>query len=204
MKISYSWIILLIAALFVLGGYFLPVPFLQESRTLILNWAVTLSGVAALVGIVNLLNVHSLRIREEKPGWFNSLVVILGFAASFLLGMFFKPSSAFFQRMVSSIQFPIEASLLAVLSITLAVAIIRAIRPGMNRASLLFILIVLVFLWAATGFVPFEQGRAVQPILTFLNTLQIGGARGILIGVGLGALTTGIRALLGRDIPAEK
>lgn len=204
MKKSFQWIVLLIIAAVVLAGYILPVPFVQGLRELLLDWAITLAGVAGLLGIANLLSVHSLRIRDEKPGWFNSLVVIIGFSAAFVVGMLFKPSSDLFQRMVSSIQFPIEASLLALLSITLAVALIRAIRPGMNRASLIFIGVVLVFLWAASGLYPFEGSDAASPILSFLNTLQIGGARGILLGVGLGALTAGLRVLMGRDIPAEK
>lgn len=204
MKISLRWIILFFAALLVLAGYILPVPFLQGIQTLMLEWAITLAAVATLVGIVNLISVHSLRIRDEKPGWFNSLVVILGFAATFVIGMLFRPSHPLFQRLVSSIQFPVEASLLALLSVTLAVALIRAIRPGMNKASIVFIGVVLIFIWAATGLVPFQSNPAAQPILSFLNTLQIGGARGILLGVGLGALTTGLRVLIGRDIPAEK
>jgi hypothetical protein len=203
-KSSFQWIVLLLVAALVLAGYILPVPAVLGLRTILLDWAITLAGVAGLIGIANLLSVHSLRIRDEKPGWFNSLVVIVGFSAAFVLGMLFKPSNTIFQRMVTSIQFPIEASLLALLSVTLAVALIRAIRPGMNRASLIFIGVVIIFLWAATGLIPIEESDVASPILSFLNTLQIGGARGILLGVGLGALTAGLRTLMGRDIPAEK
>lgn len=204
MKNTLQWFILLVVAVLILAGYFLPVPQLDLIQGFMLDWAITLVSVAGLVGITNLLSVHSLRIRDEKPGWFNSLVLILGFTAAFVIGMLFKPSHPLFQRLVSSIQFPVEASLLALLSVTLVVALIRAIRPGMNRASIIFIAVVLIFIWAATGFIPFHGNDFVQSILSFLNTLQIGGARGILLGIGLGSLTTGLRVLIGRDNPAEK
>lgn len=204
MKLSLQWVVVFLVASIVLASYFLPAPQLLQARSFLLDWAITLAGVAGLVGIVNLLSVHSLRIRDEKPGWVQSLVLILGFAATFVIGMLFKPSHPLFQRMVSSIQFPVEASLLALLSVTLAVAIIRAIRPGMNQASLIFIVVVLVFIWAGTGFIPFQGSTVVQSILSFLNTLQLGGARGILLGIALGGITTAVRLWLGRDLPAEK
>jgi hypothetical protein len=203
-KITFQWIIVFFVATIVLAAYFLPLPQIQIMRDFLLDWAITLAGVAGLVGIVNLLSIHSLRIRDEKPGWIQSLVVILGFTTAFVIGMLFKPSHPLFQRMVTSIQFPVEASLLALLSITLAVALIRAIRPGMNRASLIFISVVIVFIWAGTGFIPFQGSSLVQSILSILNTLQLGGARGILLGVALGGITTGIRLWIGRDLPAEK
>ncbi len=204
MKLNFQWIVVFVVASIVLAAYFLPVPQLQIMRGFLLDWAITLAGVAGLVGIINLLSIHSLRIRDEKPGWIQSLVVILGFTSAFVVGMLFKPSHPLFQRMVSSIQFPVEASLLALLSITLAVALIRAIRPGMNRASLIFIIVVLIFIWAGTGFIPFQGNSVVQSVLSFFNTLQLGGARGILLGIALGGITTGIRLWMGRDLPAEK
>ncbi len=204
MKSYFQWVVVVVVSVVFLAGYFLPIPQLGIIRSLMLDWAITLAGIAGLVGIANLLSVHSLRIRDEKPGWFNSLVTILGFTAAFVIGILFKPSHPLFQRLVSSIQFPVEASLLATLSVTLAAAIIRAIRPGMNRASLIFIFVVIIFIWAGTGFVPFQSNSFVQMLMSFLNTLQIGGARGMILGIGLGALTTGLRLIIGQTAPAEK
>lgn len=204
MKLKLSWVIVILVAVVILAGYFLPISQLQLARYLLVDWAVTLAGVATLVGVVNLLGVHGARIRDEKKDWFNSLVLIAAFLGTFVFGLVFRPSHPIFTRLVTSIQFPVEASLLALLSVTLAAALIRAIRPGMNRASVLFIGAVLIFIWAGTGFIPFEENAIVQPVLSFLNTLQIGGARGILLGIGLGALTAGLRVVIGKDIPSGK
>jgi len=203
-RATLSWVVVILTGVVILGGYFLPITPLQQVRFILIDIAITLAGVATLVGVVNLLSVHSARVRDEKPDWFNSVVLVVAFAGVFIFGLVFKPSHPVFLRFVNSIQFPVEASLLALLSITLAAALVRAIRPGMNKASILFIAAVLVFIWAATGFIPFQANKSIQPVLSFLNTLQIGGARGMLLGIGLGALTAGLRVIIGKDIPSGK
>jgi hypothetical protein len=41
--------------------------------------------------------------------------------------------------------------------------------------------------------------RSITPYIN--QTLSVGGARGLLLGVGLGTLLTGIRVLIGADRP---
>lgn len=204
MKRILPWAIVILSGIIILAGYFVASPPFQQVRSILLDIAITLAGIATLVGVINLITVHSQKVRDEKPDWFNSVVLIVAFGGTTVFGLLFKPSHPIFTQLVASIQFPVEASLLALLSITLAAAMVRAIRPGMNKASLLFIAAVLVFIWAATGFIPFQSSKMMQSVASFLNTLQIGGARGMLLGIGLGALTTGLRVLIGKDIPAGK
>ncbi len=204
MKRILPWAIVILSGIIILAGYFVASPPFQQVRSILLDIAITLAGIATLVGVINLITVHSQKVRDEKPDWFNSVVLIVAFGGTTVFGLLFKPSHPIFTQLVASIQFPVEASLLALLSITLAAAMVRAIRPGMNKASLLFIAAVLVFIWAATGFIPFQSSKVMQSVASFLNTLQIGGARGMLLGIGLGALTTGLRVLIGKDIPAGK
>ena len=204
MKRILPWAIVILSGIIILAGYFVASPPFQQVRSILLDIAITLAGIATLVGVINLITVHSQKVRDEKPDWFNSVVLIVAFGGTTVFGLLFKPSHPIFTQLVASIQFPVEASLLALLSITLAAAMVRAIRPGMHKASLLFIAAVLVFIWAATGFIPFQSSKVMQSVASFLNTLQIGGARGMLLGIGLGALTTGLRVLIGKDIPAGK
>ncbi len=204
MRLALSWSVVIIISLAILAGYFVPYPPLQAIRYLLIDWAITLAGVATIIGVINLVIVHAAKVREEKPDWFNSMVLLMAFGATFIFGMIFKPSHPAFNHLVTSIQFPIEASLLALLSVTLIAALIRAIRPGMNGASILFIAAVLIFLWAGVGLIPLQTNTILQPVLTFLNTIQIGGTRGILLGIALGALVTGLRLIIGRDLPSGK
>ena len=56
----------------VLLGYFLPNnTSLAGIRIIMLQWAVTLAGVALLVGVLNLLTVHIKKIRGKEKGKIN-------------------------------------------------------------------------------------------------------------------------------------
>lgn len=203
MKITFTHILTAIVGLILLAGYFIQNPVLDSIRGWLLGWIITLAGVAGILGIINLLSVHASRVRAERRDWGNSLILIIAFIAVFIAGILLKPDHPFFTTMVNSVVVPVETSLLALLSVTLAVALIRAVRPGISILSIIFIVSALIFLWAGTGFVPFQEVKFIQQVLSLLNTLPLGGARGILIGVGLGSLTVGIRTLLKAEQKAE-
>jgi hypothetical protein len=91
---------------------------------------------------------------------------------------------------------------MAILSVTLIYAAIRLLRRRIDVMSILFLLTaVVVVLGSAT--LPFGEmpviGTLVRPWLT--QVMALGGARGILIGIALGTLTTGLRVLFGVDRP---
>jgi len=68
--------------------------------------------------------------------------------------------------------------------------------------SVLFAVSAFVFLILGSGFLSSAANIPVlKDILAAVNTLPVAGARGILIGVALGSLTTGLRVLLGTDRP---
>jgi len=59
-----------------------------------------------------------------------------------------------------------------------------------------------VFLVIGSGFLSASANIPIlKDVLAAVNALPIAGARGILIGVALGSLTTGLRVLLGSDRP---
>ena len=203
MKITLTHILVAVVGLILLAGYFIQNPALDSIRGWLLSWIITLAGVAGVIGIFNLLSVHSGRVRSERRDWGNSLILLIAFAGVFITGVILKPAHPFFTAMVNAVVVPVETTLLALLSVTLAVALIRAMRPGISILSVIFIASALIFIWAGTGFIPFQDQKFIQPLLSFLNTLPLGGARGILIGVGLGSLTVGIRTLIRTDQKAD-
>ena len=68
--------------------------------------------------------------------------------------------------------------------------------------SIVFIATALLML-VASATLPFGEVGALNDFLRpwFQHVLALGGARGILIGVALGTLTTGLRVLLGNERP---
>ena len=203
MKITLTHILVAVVGLILLAGYFVQNPALDSIRGWLLSWIITLAGVAGVIGIINLLSVHAGRVRSERRDWGNSLILLIAFTGVFIAGVILKPAHPFFTAMVNAVVVPVESTLLALLSVTLAVALIRAMRPGISILSVIFIASAIIFIWAGTGFIPFQDQKFIQPLLSFLNTLPLGGARGILIGVGLGSLTVGIRTLIRTDQKAD-
>jgi hypothetical protein len=189
----------------VLLGFFLPVPVLKSLRTVILQWAVILAAVAALVGVLNLLRVHLNKLGAKQKGGGYSLVLVLALLGTLVAGLGGSSLGWGLQPLVfifNTIQFPIEASLMALLSVTLLYASIRLLRWRVDAMAVVFIVTALL-IFLGTAPLPFiGQFFIFDLVRSFMTqVLATGGARGILIGVALGALFTGLRILLGADRP---
>jgi cytochrome bd-type quinol oxidase subunit 2 len=189
-------------AIILLLGSFLPIPLLQDVlQPYLLSCAVIVGGVASLIGIYNLLSVHIKKLGAPKAGNLYSLFLIIAFVATFAAGLWFTPSDAKFQRVVTHIQVPVETSLLALLAISLTYTSLRLLQKRKDRMAWIFVISTLVFLIATGGYLSMLGGNGSGVIANFINTLPLAGARGILLGVGLGSLTTGLRIVFGADRP---
>lgn len=183
----------------VLLGYFFPDQ-LSGLRSLLIDWAVIIAGMAVLVGVANLVFVQMEKVRaREKNGLYGALLVI-SLIITFGLGLVFKPDHSYMQVLMTAIIIPVETSLLAILAVTLVYASIRLLRRRTDMMSVIFLVSAVLFMLAAmpTPFGPFPLD---QLITFFLGMFSRGGARGLLIGVALGTLVTGLRILFGIDRP---
>ena len=193
-------IIAIAAGILILGGYFLPG--LVNLQTLLLNWAIIMTGAAALAGIFNLTAVHLDKIRRREKGSPYSALLVIGLGATLFLGILLRPDHSTMKIVMNGIIIPTEGALMGLLTITLLYAAIRLLRRRADMMSIIFLITAaLLMLGSATlafGNIPWV-GTLLRPWVT--QILALGGARGILIGVALGALTTGLRVLSGADRP---
>jgi hypothetical protein len=196
-------IISFLVGVVILIGYFFPGSAIAAIRSPMLDWAVTLSGVAGLIAIFNLVfRVHWRRLREPSRDHLFSALVIFSFLLTFAAGIFLGPTNTEYKKVVTSIQMPIEASLMAVLAITLAYSSLRLLQRQHNWMGFFFFMAVIVFLLINSGVLSFFGNIPVlQTLVSGVSQVPIAGARGILIGVALGSLLTGIRIWLGSDRP---
>lgn len=179
---------------------------LGELQLFILNVAVILAGFAVLVGICNLLLVHSKKIRQKQKGAGYSAVLIVTMLITFLLGVlshYIPIAASLFSAAFKYVQLPIETSLMALLVVTLTYASIRLLRRHLNLISVVFLVTAWLILigmapWPFLGDVPILSD-IIRPIIAQVPAAA--GARGILLGVALGTLTTGLRILFGSDRP---
>jgi len=165
--------------------------------------------VAMFVGIFNLASVHIQKIRQNEQGGYYSFILLLALVITIGVGLFditmtHTLQELNFQRigwLFNYIQFPIETSLMAVLAISLTLAAARLLAHRLNLLSVVLVAVVLLLLIGAVPMV-----AAVAPILSnvrnwILRVPTVAGARGILLGVALGTIATGIRILTGSDRP---
>jgi hypothetical protein len=194
------------SGLIVLTGYFFrqsstgQASLLGDLRLTLLNWAIILAGAAVFIGIFNLFQVHVKKIQNKQKGSFYSLLLILSLAVTLVLGLV-KPGQL--EIIFTTVQLPVEASLMAILAVTLTYASIRLLRRRINLLSVVFLVSALFILFATAplpflGIIP-GLGDIFRPFVA--QVLAAAGARGILLGVAFGTLTTGIRILFGADRP---
>ena len=190
-----------IAGLLVLLGYFFPTIFSGIQSTLV-GWAIILAAFALLLGIFNLALVHWRKINIKAPGSTYSLVLLTSMILTIILASLSGPTGGLTLWLFNTFQVPVEVSLLAVLAVILLYAAARLLRRKPRWDTILFLVTVLLVL---LGSVPLLFIGEIAPLNTVQNWLSqvpaVAGARGLLLGVALGTVATGLRILIGRDRP---
>jgi hypothetical protein len=187
--------------LVVLLGYFVDLPVLIAVREIFVRWAVILASVTLLVGVANLISVHWSRMVNAQKGGFYSVILLLSFAISLVVFMIYGPTGFWSMWIFNSIQVPAESSLMALLAVVLAYAGARLLSRRINLFSLVFMLTALaVLLGMAT--IPFINAPLLAEVRAWITQVPaVAGSRGILLGVALGTIATGLRILIGSDRP---
>lgn len=190
------------AGVIVLTGYFFPSS-LGSLRILLLDWAVIIAGMAVLVGIYNLAAVQMEKFRARQKGGIYGILLVISLLITFGLGLVLGPDNTYMQLTMNAIIVPVEASLMAILVVTLIYASIRLLRRRGDVMSVVFLLAAIVFLILImpTPFGSILGDGGTQALVDFLRTFSDGGARGLLLGIALGTLLTGLRVLFGIDRP---
>jgi len=187
------------AGMFVLVSLF--VPGFEDLRNRVLNWAILLAALALLLGMVNLLTVHLERVRSRQQPLY-SAVLIIALLATFGITVWEGSQGVTAAWIFNNIQVPIEASLMAVLAISLTLAAARLLHFRKDLMSIVFAVALFVLLLGSGPLfgidLPFFTGTLGPYVTQFLST---GAMRGLLIGVALGTVLTGLRILIGADRP---
>ncbi|MFQ5921212.1 MAG: hypothetical protein ACE5M4_00065 [Anaerolineales bacterium] len=190
---------------FVLLGYFVDFEFIQKIRLLFMQWAALLAAAALLVGLANLVQVHWRKLSLTDEGWIYSAVLILAFLVTLILALSFGPDNTVALFIFENFQLPLEAGLMALLSVTLLVAGFRLVTRRRDAFSILFLataLLVMIGTGPALGGTEGPVTVVMRDLRAWISQVwSAGGARGIALGVALGATTTGLRVLLSADRP---
>jgi hypothetical protein len=188
----------LAAGLLVLGGYFFPLaPLLSEGRALVLEWAVIVGAFALLLGLVNIVQVHGRKIVDREQGWIYSVVLLLGALAAWIPGIL--PISEAKDALFAYVLGPLGSALAALLLFTLVLAGVRLLRVRLRVEALVFLLVAGVVLLGST---PLAGSAWLAGVREWLVRIPgAAGTRGLLLGVAIGTMITGLRVVFGSERP---
>lgn len=173
-----------------------------ELGAVILDWASLLAAAALILGVVNLVLVHLKRARRNyySIALLISMLLVFALAITDALGL----TDHYVEGVFRLVQAPLEAALATLLAFFLLFIGFRLLQKRRTVWSLLFLLSAL-FMLIARGPLPAGLHAIVDPARQLFETLFVSaGVRGILIGVALGAITLGLRLLMGAERPYNK
>ena len=201
MKKTIPILIAAAAALFILAALILGEP-LAGWLEIVLNWAVIVASAALLVAIATLILTHLRNIVRGKRGFIFSIILISTFLVSFIGALVFGVDNSAYLRWVAAIQLPLETSLLGLAALVMTAAALQIFRSrGWSLLTLTFGISALVFLVISLGLLQALNIPVLTTVINYLQRLPMIGARGLLIGIGIGALLMGLRVVLGLERP---
>jgi hypothetical protein len=196
-----STVVAMTTGLLVLADFFYHANPIDALALYLIRTASVVAAFALILGAVNVLSVHLNKLARREKGWSYSIVLLVALCGTVAVGFLTDgPASNSMQMLFESVLFPLEATLFSLLAFFVVTAAFRAFRVK-NFETGLFVVFGLIVL---LGQVP--VGAEVWPQFPIiknwvLEVPALAGARGILLGVALGAIATGMRVLLGIDRP---
>ncbi len=195
-------VIVIVFGVITLFGLLVDTPVLVAPATLFLELVSITIAMTVLIGIFNLLVVHLGRLFGRKDGWIYSLVLLISLLAVIILTILERLNvlnlePALTTILLEQVQVSIESALAGLLLFALVYGAARVLRKRVSGWGLLFVIALLIVL---IGALPLPNLSFVATVRDWLLAVPVSaGARGILLGIALATVVTGIRVLIGQD-----
>lgn len=201
MKRALPLIVAILAGVFVLIALIYPVS-LGGHLNLVLTWSIVVGTMGVLVAIAYLFVAQWRQLIRGKRGSLYSFVFVSVFLFSLAGGLVLGVDHAGYREWIAGIQKPLELSLMGLLALVLTRSVVQFFHArGWNLLTLSFGISALLFLVVSLGFLQSLDNPQLVIVLNTVQRLPIIGARGLLLGLGIGALVLGLRVLTGQKKP---
>ena len=190
------------AGLIVLVDFFVYNPHLHALQQILVDWALILTAFALILGLFNVLAVHFKRIKDRQQRWRYSPFLIVALVVVLVFGLldFRGPEGNVVRGIFWNLIFPVQATIASLLAFYVASAAYRAFRArSLESAVVLAVGVIVLLGQVPVGVYLWDRLPTIKAWILEVPTTA--GARGIILGVALGTVATGLRVLLGIDRP---
>lgn len=186
-----------IFGVFGLIQYFSPHPLVVSSYTTVLDWVQTIFAFTLLVGVLSIFQIHIKRISRKEKFWGYSIVTLAAITVMAVAGFSGgTDKGTVFVWMFDNVQVPMQSTVFSLLAFFVATAAYRGFRLRNIEAGILLASALVIML----GRIP--VGGLISEFIPetadwILTVPSMSAKRAVLIGIGLGSITTALRVILG-------
>jgi hypothetical protein len=182
---------------FGLAQYYSPHPTVVSGYSTVLDWVQIIFAFTLIVGVLSVFQIHLKRISRREKLWGYSIVtlsaIIVMASAGFLGG---TGRGTAFVWIFDNMQVPMQSTVFSLLAFFVATAAYRGFRLRNVEAGILLAAAIVIML----GRIPI--GALISDYIPagaewILTVPSMSAKRAVLIGIGLGSITTALRVILG-------
>ncbi len=172
------------------------IPF-ADLAAVFLRLSVLMIAVTMLAGMANLIFVHFGRLRQRELRLSRKLFSFIFVLVYFGTIAVYINSRTNGLRLLDDVQVALESAFAGLLFFALVYGAVRIMHREVTLYRLLFVLTLLLVLLAA---LPFPGLGLISRVYNWVMAVPVeAGAKGILLGIALATLLTGVRVLVGQD-----
>lgn len=178
------------------------IPLVGTITDFLLQLIVITTATTILIGVLNLFGVHLRRVGRRETGWGYSLLVVISTLLVIGLAVLERANVLTGQPSITSILFEtvqvsLESALAGLVLFALVYGAYRLTRRRLTWPAVLFVFVLLLLL---VGALPLPGLGPLASVRDWLLAVPVSaGARGILLGIALATVVTGVRVLIGQD-----
>lgn len=179
--------------------FFIPHHGAQKAQSVMLDWANVVYAFALVLGSVSLWTAHQKKVASRAPGWIYSVVTLSSLAFVTIWGIVqgVEEGTAV-NAFYNTVNAPLASTMFALLAFFIASAAFRAFRARNAEATLLLVTAIVMMIGRVSigEYIWHGFPRVTEWLLDVPN---LAAKRAVAIGVGLGAISTALKIILGID-----
>jgi hypothetical protein len=177
--------------------FFIPRYKAQAFNSKLLEWTLVVYAFALILGSMSLWNSHARKVKARAEGWIYSIVTLSALVVITVLGVWKGVGAGTpVGTIYDTVNSPLASTMFSLLAFVIASAAFRAFRARSVEATLLLITAIVMMVGRVS------IGPIISPHLPgitewLLDVPNLAAKRAIALGVGLGAVSTALKIILG-------